>query len=482
MMSGRAAGHLWHGDSAALSWRGVSTGYGELRAMVARAADLLAELPGDEPVALVSHKSPEGLALIAACTRIGRPCLLLPVDLGAQSRERLLDQAGCRFLLRADTRTVEEAGAPTAVPDLDGVGLLLTTSGSTGVPKIVPLPSRATGAFIDWAAADFGIGPGTVVFSYAPLNFDLSLLDVWTTLAVGGHVVLAEQDHAVDGKYLVDTFTQSAVEIVQAVPLFYRLLLDAADGRVFPAVRELVSTGEAMPPELAARLPQAFPNARLRNVYGSTETNDSFTHDIDPASGTATPIGRPIPGVRAIVVNDGHVVDGPGAGELWTSTPFQSGRYLDQALTARSWVEAPAGALPGTYFRTGDNVTRDADGVLRLDGRSDHQVKVRGVRTNLLEVEHVVTTHPAVREAVVLGLPDELAGTRLHAVVRLRPDATLNSIQLRQHCSARLPRTAIPSTMDVVVDPFPVSPNGKVDRKAIQATVAGGVREHVAAR
>ncbi|HVK19786.1 MAG TPA: AMP-binding protein, partial [Actinokineospora sp.] len=297
------------------------------------------------------------------------------------------------------------------------------------------------------------------------------------------HVVLAEQDRAVDGKYLLSTFAEAEVEVVQAVPLFFRLLLDAADGRAFPAVREVVSTGEALPPALAARLPHAFPNARLRNIYGSTETNDSFIHDIDPGSGVATPIGRPIAGVRAIVVGqDGRLVAGAGAGELWTSTPFQSGRYLDPVLTARSWVEAPASAAGGVYFRTGDNVNRDAAGVLRLDGRSDFQVKVRGVRTNLLEVEHVVCAHPSVLEAVVLGLPDDVAGHRLHAVVRLRPDTTLNSVQLRQHCSARLPRTAVPSTMDIAVDPFPVSPNGKVDRAAIQASVCEGVREDVAAR
>ncbi|MBC6447539.1 AMP-binding protein [Actinokineospora xionganensis] len=458
----------------------MAIGYRDLRSKVARAAELLAGLPGEEPLAIISHKSPEGLALVAASTHLERPCLLLPVDLGARSRAALLDQAGCRFLLRADTHAVEEVRAPAAAPNLDGVSLLLTTSGSTGIPKIVPLPRNATAAFIDWAATEFGIGPGTVVFSYAPLNFDLSLLDVWTTLAKGGHVVLAEQDRAVDGKYLLGVFTEAAVEVVQAVPLFFRLLLDAADGRSFPAVRELVSTGEAMPPALAARLPEAFPNARLRNVYGSTETNDSFIHDIDPVAGVATPIGRPIDGVRALVVRDGQVVTGAGSGELWTATPFQSGRYLDPALTARGWVDAPTG--DGTYFRTGDNVTRDADGVLRLDGRSDLQVKVRGVRTNLLEVEHVVTAHPAVHEAVVLGLPDDVAGHRLHAVVRLCPDATLNSLQLRQHCATRLPRTAIPSTMDIVFDPFPVSPNGKVDRAAVQASLREGVREHVAAR
>lgn len=480
-MSDAPAGHLWPGDSAtAVSWQGVATSYRDLRSKVASAAELLAGLPGEEPLAIISHKSPDDLALIAACAHLERPCLLLPVDLGARSRAALLDQAGCRFLLQANTGAVEEVGTPAAAPNLDGVGLLLTTSGSTGIPKIVPLPRRATAAFIDWAATEFGIGPGTVVFSYAPLNFDLSLLDVWTTLAKGGQVVLAEQDRAADGKYLLGVFTEAAVEVVQAVPLFFRLLLDAADGRSFPTVRELVSTGEAMPPALAARLPEAFPNARLRNVYGSTETNDSFIHDIDPTAGVATPIGRPIAGVRAVVVRDGQVVTGAGSGELWTATPFQSGRYLDPTLTARSWVDAPTGG--GTYFRTGDNVSRDADGVLRLDGRSDFQVKVRGVRTNLLEVEHVVTAHPAVHEAVVLGLPDDVAGHRLHAVVRLCPDAALNSVQLRQHCATRLPRTAIPSTMDIAFDPFPVSPNGKVDRAAVQASLREGVREHVAAR
>ncbi|MGW5049988.1 AMP-binding protein [Actinokineospora sp. NPDC004072] len=461
-------------DDPALSGNGRTTTRRALAELAGRArAELVAlRLPPGAPVAVVGRKAPATIAAIAACMADGRPFLLPSTELGARATSALLERAGCHALLRPGTGV--ERLDPAACPDLAGVGPILTTSGSTGVPKAVPLPKAAVAAFTAWAAAEFGIRPGTPVLSYAPLHFDLSLLDVWTTLAAGGCVVLVDPDRALDGRHLVECLAGARVEVVQAVPLFFRLVADAAD-RPFPHVREVLVTGEAMPPGLAARLPALFPAARLRNVYGCTETNDSFVHDIDPAADAPTPIGRPIPGVRAVVVADGTVLTGPGRGELWVATPFQSGRYLDPELTARAWTD---GDPP--LFRTGDLVERGADGLLRLAGRADHQVKVRGVRTDLAAVEHVLAAHPAVAEAVVLGLPDEVAGHRLHAVVRLRPDRTANSLHLRSHCAERLPRTAVPSTVAITAEPLPRTATGKVDRACLLAGTREGGRARVA--
>ena len=444
----------------ALRWNDVDIGYPKLAAMADAAFSTVVDLPGDGPVGLLGKKSPGTIAVVLACLRAGRPFLLPSPDLGADARAELFRVAGCANVLHTEDLLVEVVAANPV--DLQGVGFMLATSGSTGVPKVVPLPRAAVDAFTGWAAEHFGIGPGTVVFNYAPLNFDLCLLDVWTTLARGGLVVLVDPERALDGRYLLRTFTGADVEVVQGVPMFYRLLLDAAraEGTTFPHVRELVCTGDATPTALLRELPEVFPNARLHNVYGCTETNDSFVHVIDPAADGPVPIGRPIPGVHAVVVDeDGKTVVGEGTGELLVSTPFQAGRYLDPALTEKAWSEG--------FFRSGDRVRRDADGLFHLVGRTDFQVKVRGVRTNLQEVERVMLDHPGVADAVVLAVPDDTAGHRLHAIVRRAPGEALNSLGLRRHCAVNLPRTAVPSGLDITDEEFPRTSTGKVDRKQL---------------
>lgn len=134
-----------------------------------------------------------------------------------------------------------------------------------------------------------------MVLSYAPLHFDLSLLDVWATLRAGGTVVLVEPGRATDARYLARVMHTERVGIVQSVPMLYRLLADAQEDP-FPHVKYVIVTGDRIQPRLLAQLPRLFPAARVYNVYGCTETNDSFLHEY---SGEAElPIGRPLPGAR----------------------------------------------------------------------------------------------------------------------------------------------------------------------------------------
>jgi acyl-coenzyme A synthetase/AMP-(fatty) acid ligase len=436
----------------ALSFNGVDITYPELRGLVSEASSAIDGLPACRPLGLHLRKSPESVALVLACWAQRRPFLLPPFDLGADARTTLHRQSGCGHVVHADLTTVDTGVAGEAA-DLDGVGPMLTTSGSTGLPKVVPLPLAAVDRFTDWAAPAFGITEGTVVFNYAPLNFDLCLLDIWTTLRRGGHVVIADQDKALDAHYLLRAFTHADVEVVQAVPLFYRRLLDVAE-RPFPSVREVVHTGDAMPPALLARLPALFPAARIRNVYGCTETNDSFIHDSDPASSEPTPIGTPIDGVSVRLDGD----------ELLVRTPFQAGRYLDTA-NADKWVDIGG----RTWFRTGDLVRRTADGVFHLDGRADDQVKVRGVRTNLKQVELALHQHGEVADAVVLAIPDDEAGYRLHALIKPIDGARPNSLALRSHCARLLPRASVPSSLELTTEELPRTSTGKVDRKKLLA-------------
>jgi non-ribosomal peptide synthetase component F len=448
----------------ALVWRGEEISYGELGRRAEQARDRLGGLPPGVPVGVLATRSPDAIALILALLTERRPFLLPPPDLPATTLAALFTMAGCAAVLSPG---VDPAALPprdgTATGPPDGTALMLTTSGSTGQPKIVPLPAEAVDRFVTWAAGRFGIGPDRTVLNYAPLNFDLCLLDIWTTLAVGGRVVLVDPDHATRAAYLLGLLRRYQVDVVQAVPMFYQLLAGhpgAADP--LTGVEHVIATGDVLPAWCLAELPRLFPMARLYNLYGCTETNDSFLHEIDPAAPAPPPIGVPIDGV------DGTVLSGPGVGELYVSTPFQAPGYLDETATAAAFGPHPTGADHHRYFRSGDLVRRHPDGSLTLEGRTDFQVKVRGVRVNPQEVERALLEHDSVTDAVVFALRDPVAGNALHAVVR--HDGQLNTLAVRRHCAQLLPRAAIPSVIHLADTQLPRTSTGKPDRARIKRT------------
>ena len=247
----------------------------------------------------------------------------------------------------APAESAADAQWPPAGSDGADVSFMLTTSGSTGLPKIVPLAAAGIDEFTAWAAAQFEIGPGTTVLNYAPLNFDLCLLDIWTTLKYGGTVVLVDQDRGTNGGYLAGLIADHEVNVVQAVPMLYRLLIDVAReaGGAFASVRHALTTGDKMPASSLKELPELFPNARFFNVYGCTETNDSLMHELDLSDGDVPanlPVGQPLPGVTALIEDrGGGFLDGEGTGELLVCTPFQTRGYLNAALNEGKFVVHP---------------------------------------------------------------------------------------------------------------------------------------------
>jgi acyl-coenzyme A synthetase/AMP-(fatty) acid ligase len=486
-------------DAPALIWDGQQVSYAELQRLADDAyAELeAARLPDDRPVGIRAKKSPEAIALILATLRARKSFLLPSIELAPETLAQLFAQAGVSQVLSPHGPRSESAASlralvdeTRAAPEKGGVGtksewpptgggddvtFMLTTSGSTGLPKVVPLTAGGVDAFTDWAAEQFGIKPGTVVANYAPLNFDLCLLDIWTTLKHGGSVAVVDQDRATQGAYLADLVNDNQVNVLQAVPMLYRLLIDVNrdDGRTFPSVRHVITTGDKIPPSSLAELPKLFPRARFYNVYGCTETNDSLVHEfLGLAEGSVPsniPVGQPIPGVIVRVQReDGTALEGTGTGEFMVWTPFQTRGYLKSSLNAEKFVSL-ADDDGRTYYKSGDIVRRHDDGTLTLEGRADFYVKVRGVRVSTQVVEQAIQEHPAVIEVAVIAVPDELAGARLHATVRREADAKLNSLQLRQHCATRLARTEMPSTIQIVTEPLPKTSTGKVDRKAVAA-------------
>ncbi|SDS32494.1 AMP-binding protein [Actinoplanes derwentensis] len=458
-------------DAPALVWADREIGYRELADLAYGQRPLLDRLAPGEPAGILTPKSPGGLALILACLLTGRRFLLPSPSLAADTLDTLFAQAGCRTILReADLRGPAAGGPEHAWPavDRDSAGFMLTTSGSTGLPKIVPLPHRSVDAFAAWAGAAFGIGPGRSVFSYAPLNFDLCLLDIWTTLAHGGRVVLADTERAAHGGYLRELLRRYPVDVIQGVPMLYDLLLDTGAG-AFARVRHVLFTGDVIGERTLAALPGLFPGARLHNVYGCTETNDSLIAEVPPGHTVPVPLGVPLPGVDILILDeDGRPVDGPGTGELYVTTPFQSAGYLDAARNVGRFTGHPLGADARSWFRSGDLVQRQPDGTVTLVGRTDFQIKIRGTAINTAEVESVLRGCVGVLDAAVLTRTDPVSGRQLAAVVTRAPGSTVNSLVVRRHCAANLPKAAVPSTLRIVDEPLPRTSTGKLDRSAAE--------------
>ncbi len=477
-------------DAPALIWDGRAISYGELKGMADAAhAELEAlGLPGDRPVGIQAQKSPEAIALILACLRAGRPFLLPSIELAPETLAKLFGQAGASQILSpAGDGDAALSAAPVPsdgdMPEVEwpppgggeDIAFMLTTSGSTGLPKIVPLAEGAIHHFTDWAASQFGIGPGAKVLNYAPLNFDLCLLDIWSTLKAGGCVVIVDQAKATHGSHLVELVGDNEVDVVQAVPMLYRLLIDEMreSGGRFPSVKHVITTGDKIPATSLAQLPELFPNARIFNIYGCTETNDSMIHEFDLSGGeppAKIPIGKPIDGVDARVEGeDGKPLEGAGTGELLVRTPFQTRGYLTVSRNEGTFVtRAEDGQGEQIYYRTGDIVRRDENGVLTLEGRSDFYVKVRGVRVSTQVVEQAIQEHPDVVEVAVIPVPDEIAGHKLHAVVRKETDSGFNGMALRKHLVGRLARTEMPGSIAIVTEELPKTSTGKVDRNKIE--------------
>jgi acyl-coenzyme A synthetase/AMP-(fatty) acid ligase len=467
-------------DDVALLSTERRTTYGELWASAEtarRRLDRLGLAEGSR-VAVSGRSSPEAIALLLACLSSGRPALIIPPDLRAEPRNDLLRRAGVERLL--DPIELTQSRGPAArrrEPRMHGRphdhAVLLTTSGSTGVPKVVPLDHGAIAHFVHWARRRFEIGRGTPVLSYASLSFDLSLLEVWTTLAAGGRVVLANRERAAQGRHLLELIDEHAVEVVQGLPALYMLLIDAAASRDrgAPSVRHAIVTGDVAPGRCLAALPALFPRGRYYDIYGCTETNDSFIHELKPPL-MASELGSPLPSVDALIVHEGSLFDGPGHGELWVSTPFQTSGYLGASTMADRFVPEPFGR-PGTYFRTGDLVCRESSGAMFLQGRTDREVKVRGVRVSLETVEQALLDAPNVVEAVVVARTDPRMGRRLHAVVRGRAGSELSVLRLRSHCASRLSPAAIPLVLQIIDRPLPRTSTGKLDRRRVERDLEG---------
>ncbi|WP_110495011.1 non-ribosomal peptide synthetase [Amycolatopsis antarctica] len=464
--------------------------YRELDAAAARLATLLADR-GAGPETVVALALPRSVRMVVAVLAVHRAgAAYLPVDpahpwsrtaqvlaeagpvliLGEGGYQSPLDGLPCLALDDPGTALALREGpgmAPTPVPGT-AAAYVIYTSGSTGRPKGVVVPGAALTGLADWARSEFGTDGLARVPASTPLGFDVSVFEMFAPLLCGGRIDIAEDVLAL----AEDRFRGQRFSLVSGVPSAMAGVLDGGLAEIDAGT--VVLAGEALSAEFADAVRTALPSARLHNIYGPTEATVYATAwDVNAEhDGGRILIGAPIRGSRAYVL-DSHLNPLPPgvAGELYLSGRLARGYLGRPGLTAERFVADPFGEPGGRLYRTGDLARWTADGRVDYLGRADHQVKVRGFRIELGEIEHVLTRHEAVRAAVVVARADERGGDRLVAYLHSEDGATerdpaMLERAVLEHCGTALPDYMVPAAV-VVLDEFPLTASGKLDRAAL---------------
>ncbi|MEV3988477.1 amino acid adenylation domain-containing protein [Streptomyces sp. NPDC049837] len=481
-------------DATAVADETGRTTYAELDARAEALAHRLRAhgVTPESVVAVAVPRSAETLVALLGVLKAGAAYLPVDVDYPADRVRYMFTDSGARtavvteeslarlpgldgvtpVVLGADTTAAPDAPA-TAPVHPDSAAYVIYTSGSTGRPKGVVVTHRAVTGQLAWTAERFGYGPGERVLHQYSTSFDPSVLEIFTPLLTGGTVVVARPDGHRDPAYLIELIRRERVTSIDLVPSLYgALLAEDGTGEWWSTLRRAFSGGEALPVPLARRWRERT-GVPLFNVYGPTEAViqvTSWEAGSAPEEGATVPIGSPVWNTRLYVLDRclRPVAEGE-PGELYIAgAQLARGYHGRTALTAERFVADPFGAPGERMYRTGDMVQFNGDGVLTYLGRTDHQVKIRGNRVELGEIEARLREEPAVGDVVVVARDDERGIKQLVAYLVPAAGADLDTEAVRDALTGSLPAPMVPSHF-VRLEALPLTPGGKVDHKALPA-------------
>ncbi|HST59426.1 MAG TPA: amino acid adenylation domain-containing protein, partial [Longimicrobium sp.] len=487
-------------DRVAVSWDGGSLTFAEVDARANRLANHLIGL-GVRPharIAICMERSPEMVIGLVAAAKAG--CAYVPVDpeYPAERKAWLLEDSAAPVvltlgrmadelprtaarILAVDTEWERIAAAPATDPGLDihpqSIAYVIYTSGSTGRPKGVEVPHATIANHMEWMRRVYPTGPDGVVMQKTPFGFDASVWEFWAPLMEGGRVHLAAPGGQRDPAYILETIRREGITALQFVPSMLALIAGEPGLEDCTSLRRIGSAGEALATEVVRRVAARNP-APVVNLYGPTEaTIHAATHTCEPDYDLpGASIGLPVDNARCYLLDGAlrHVPRG-AVGELCVGGAGVARGYLNRpALTAEKFIPDPYAHEPGArMYRTGDRVRMAADATLQYLGRADFQVKLRGQRIELGEIEAALLRVPGVREAAVVVRGETLAGYVVGG-----EGAALDTEALRDGLRAVLPESMVPAVL-AQLPSLPVTPNGKLDRKALPDPVQAAAGDAV---
>ncbi len=475
--------------------------YRQLAGRSAAVARRIAEAGPGPLVAIVIPKGWQQVAAVIGVLEAGAAYLPIDPDWPAARIAQILERSKATLALirsgdpapawAGDARVIaidDDADVPlTTLPtgSPDDLAYVIYTSGSSGQPKGVAIDHRGAVNTVLDINRRFGIGPGDRVLALSALSFDLSVYDIFGTLAAGATIVMPDAEQSADPAGLAQLVTMRGVTLWNSVPALMELLVDHARGRPglrFDSLRHVLLSGDRISPALPAQVRRVAPAARITSLGGATEASIwSIFHPIDPdAAGSSIPYGRPLANQRFRVV-DPEMADLPIGvpGELCIGGVGLARGYLGDAETSVvCFVVDPVDG--GRWYRTGDRGRYLPDGTIEFLGRTDDQVKINGFRIELGEIERVASRHPAVRAVAVVASGTSALDRKL--VCHIVPEgAWPGAGEIRDHLRRLLPAYMVPSIFSPI-DALPLTPNGKVDRKRLAAMVPADAGQHPAPR
>jgi len=482
-------------DAVAMVYEGITLTYREFNARANQLARRLVALGvgPERTVGLHAPRSAELIVGLLAVLKSGGAFVPLDRAWPALRTQEVITSAGMRVVLGDRVSagalaeldvTVLDVTDPRLAADLDPTDLgtrldpdslayVIYTSGSTGVPKGAMIRHEAVSNRLPWQVGLLGLGGDDAVLFKAPLTFDISVNEVLLPLVAGARLVVAAPDGDKDVSYLLELIATQRVTFVYLVSTMLELMLQRADvGTTARSLRHVWCGGEVLTPELYRRFTERL-DATLYHGYGPAEATIGVTCQVyRGAEERGITIGRPNPNSRVYVLDRAmNPVPVGVAGELYIGgVPLARGYLNDRARTAERFLADPLSGDPGgRLYATGDLARRRRDGDIEFLGRVDNQVKIRGMRVELEEVEAVLGQHPRVRQAVALldkGTEVLSAYCTLTAYDAGGAAPDTSSAELAEWLGARLPGHMVPGRY-TVLDQFPLMSSGKIDRKAL---------------